>query len=167
MTALLAAPAGPSLMQIALLSLLLLVVLGLVWRSWRATVPPRAEAVRESAAERAAQERLRVDLERLAGELEQLSRRLGREVEDHVARLRTAIAEADARVAALRPAPAKPPEPAPFAEPSRPAEEGPRDAAARRIYELADQGATLQEIARQLGRPAGEVELILNLRPRG
>ena len=34
------------------------------------------------------------------------------------------------------------------------------------IYQLADAGLTLAEIARRLGRPTGEIELILALRPR-
>jgi hypothetical protein len=35
-----------------------------------------------------------------------------------------------------------------------------------RVYELADQGQTLHEIATTLGRPSGEIELILALRSR-
>jgi len=48
-------------------------------------------------------------------------------------------------------------------EPSRP--ETPPDPRHSEIYAMADQGRTPQDIARQLNRPNGEVELILALRP--
>jgi DNA-binding NarL/FixJ family response regulator len=35
------------------------------------------------------------------------------------------------------------------------------------VYALADQGQSAYDIANQLGRPRGEIELILALRPRG
>jgi hypothetical protein len=35
-----------------------------------------------------------------------------------------------------------------------------------RIYALADQGLSPRDIARELGRPTGEIELILALRPQ-
>jgi hypothetical protein len=34
------------------------------------------------------------------------------------------------------------------------------------VYRLADQGQTPQQIAQRLGRPSGEIELILALRAR-
>jgi len=40
------------------------------------------------------------------------------------------------------------------------------DARYSQIYQLADEGHSAQEIAHQLGRPNGEVQLILALRPR-
>ncbi len=40
------------------------------------------------------------------------------------------------------------------------------DARHRQVYALADQGRSAAEIARQIDRPYGEIELILALRPR-
>jgi hypothetical protein len=53
----------------------------------------------------------------------------------------------------------------PAAEPSNARTSPGGNASRERIYALADGGASLVDIARQIGRPTGEVELILSLRP--
>lgn len=63
-----------------------------------------------------------------------------------------------ARAPAMQPAPPPEPEPLPIAPP--PAE----DAHYEPIYAKADAGESVNDIARALGRPSGEIELILALR---
>lgn len=134
---------------------------------------------REIEAAAGQQAAIRHDLEALLIELDKLSRDVGGQIETRFARLERIIADADKRIAALRilldaaksagatlnvqdptapsgatPAPANPSDAAPATVESR----------TRRIYELADQGMTADQIARQLDQHAGEVELILNLR---
>ena len=77
-------------------------------------------------------------------------------------KLELLIKEADQKIAALgsRTPPAHPP-------PSRrkpPKSNLPPDPRHANIYSLADQGRSPSEIARQLNRPSGEIELILALR---
>lgn len=75
----------------------------------------------------------------------------------------SAPATASTPAAASIPAPQRPaplPEPKPAVRPG-PAPELPEHAD---IYELADQGIATADIARRLGQPKGEVELILSLR---
>ena len=98
------------------------------------------------------------------------------QIDTCAAKLEQLINEADQRIAAPgqspaagavtgdplpadSPAPLPPPVPPIFP----PAEIDPRHV---EIYSLADRGAGAKEIATQLNRPSGEVELILALRPR-
>jgi hypothetical protein len=112
------------------------------------------------------------DLERAMLELDQLARQLHGRLDTKIARLEALLREADQRLARLEPtrpvvAPpvprvdvtleAQPPDP-----PAAPAEaiELRHDA----VCQLADEGLAPPDIAQRVGRPSGEVELILALR---
>ncbi|MFQ5422837.1 MAG: hypothetical protein ACE5F9_02535 [Phycisphaerae bacterium] len=120
-------------------------------------------------------------------QLEELSRRINAQIDTKFARLEQSIADADRRIAALRvlidaakhsgteaggPGPGHASEAAsgdqPGAQPPVPgkAPPQPQDERYRAVYELADQGLSPVEISQRLGQRAGEVELILNIRPR-
>lgn len=101
------------------------------------------------------------DLDELIVELQELSRRISAEIDTRFAKLETAIRDADRRIAVLhrlnrgQGAPAAAPDAGPAAE---------ADSRHAVVYELSDAGFSPVEIARELGKTPGEVELILNLR---
>jgi DNA-binding NarL/FixJ family response regulator len=142
----------------------------------------------------AQQRQVERDLQNLMVEVLDTARQMTAQLDMRAARLELLVKEADVRLAALKAAasdgatgPAAPvverpiiarafpavtpltieaPAPAPVveeAEPARP--ETPPDPRHSEVYAMADQGRTPQDIARQLNRPNGEVELILALRP--
>jgi hypothetical protein len=92
-------------------------------------------------------------------ELQELSRRIGAEIDTRFAKLEAAMRDADRRIAVLN-------------RLSGMAGDVGKDVAERNrgdrrhavIYELADAGFSSVDIARDLGKTPGEVELILNLR---
>ncbi len=128
------------------------------------------------------EEGLRTDLGQLMIQLEELARRINGQIDTKFAKLEQSIADADKRIAALRVLieASKPAARDPSADASDPAtrtgdgptadgraSDGPDASWLERhgaVYELADAGQSPEEIARQLGRRIGEVELILNLR---
>jgi hypothetical protein len=110
-------------------------------------------------------------MQNLLVELSEMSRQITAQLDTRSAKLELLIKEADEKIAALKrlgaseaSAPASPiledPEPAGSLPPA-PVEIDPRHAA---VYSLADEGRDIGEIATTLGRPRGEVELILALR---
>jgi transposase len=105
-------------------------------------------------------ERLRRDLELLLGELQDLARKISAEIDTRFAKLEASIRDADRRIAVLNRLahqPGQTPRPAP-----KDSEE--IDARHAAVYELADAGFSCVEIAKDLGKTPGEIELILNLR---
>ncbi len=109
------------------------------------------------------------DMSSLVVELSEMARQITAQLDTRSAKLEALLKEADQRIAELRDladhatvAPgdspnrpvAPPPAPAPRVDPRHQA-----------VYELADQGINAHGIAHRLGRPAGEIELILALRP--
>lgn len=112
-------------------------------------------------------------LERVMADAEELTRRLAAVLDNKAARLEVLIDQADERMRQLEetlessgdgrsggpagdddePAAHAPPTPRLSADPLH-----------RRVYDLADQGVSPIEIARQIDRPTGQVELILALR---
>jgi hypothetical protein len=114
---------------------------------------------------------VRRDLDFLLVELQELSRRISAQIDTRFAKLEAAMRDADRRIAALnrlsRETPTQPvSEPRttiaqPTQVPSATTVTDPRHSV---IYELADAGFSPVDIARDLGRTPGEVELILNLR---
>lgn len=130
------------------------------------------------------------DMSNLLVELSEMARQMTAQLDTRAAKLELLIREADEKIAVLRGlesanghsddgrvsaeqptssvaaalegvimearAPIRPS----FAEP-------PLDPRHVRIYDMADEGHTPQEIARQLDRPSGEIELILALRDGG
>ena len=127
---------------------------------------------------------LRKDLNQLMIQLEELARRINGQIDTKFAKLEQSIADADKRIAALRvlieaskPAArnSSPDSPDPARQTATgqtadgQAADGPDASWIERhgaVYELADAGLSAEEIARQLGRRIGEVELILNLRAK-
>jgi len=114
------------------------------------------------------------EMQNLLVELEQMVRTMNAQLDTRAAKMEQLIADADARIAALRrlqgqqdssvaPADYPPMRIAPSEPNIEPADVDPRHA---EIYSLADGGMTSTEIARKLDRPKGEVELILALRRR-
>ncbi len=105
-------------------------------------------------------EKLARDLEQLIGELQDLSRKITAEIDTRFSKLESAIRDADRRIAVLsrlsRTTGTKTDE--------RPAEDQNEDIRYAIVYELADAGFSPVEIAKDLGRTPGEIELILNLR---
>ncbi len=106
---------------------------------------------------------LRRDVDELMVELQELSRRITAEIDTRFARLETAIRDADRRIAVLSRLSRGESDRRPNGG------EDPRSEDARHavIYEMSDAGFSPIEIARDLGKTPGEVELILNLRRPG
>jgi len=98
-------------------------------------------------------EDLRATMERLVLELEELSREISAKIDTKMRTLEVLIQQADERIEALTKL-------TPASEEKR------RELASKygEVYELADSGASLDEIAKKTGMHAGEVELILSLR---
>lgn len=139
----------------------------------RANQPKRSTPQREPApASPGSKEQVRRDLESLIAELEQLSRKISAEIDTRFAKLEAAMHDADRRIAALHRLTQQ--QEGPTARtPARQQSEGAKPVSDRPeeryalIYELTDVGFSPVEIARDLGRTPGEVELILNLRNKG
>ena len=107
-------------------------------------------------------QQLRRDLESLLAELQDLSRKISAQIDTRFAKLEAAIRDADRRIATLNRLSRGVDEPNGTPPPaSMPLTNGHHV-----VYELADAGKTAIEIARELGKTPGEVELILNLRGR-
>jgi hypothetical protein len=129
------------------------------------------------------------DMQNLLVELSEMSRQIGAHLDTRSKKLELLIDEADRKIAQLTSLGAAPnsPGPAPTGMRFGPASEGaandgggPSRAADARpepenvpdprhveIYNLASGGMTAFQIADRLGRPKGEIDLILALRPRG
>lgn len=159
------------------LALLVALTTYLLWTSrrklrQRANQPKRSTPQREPApAQPGSKEQIRRDLESLIAELEQLSRKISAEIDTRFAKLEAAMHDADRRIAALHRLTQQ--QGSAAQTPARQQHEGagpipdrPEDRYAL-IYELTDVGFSPVEIARDLGRTPGEVELILNLRNKG
>jgi hypothetical protein len=132
-------------------------------------VSPSALNVREVAAE----------LQALLADLEETSRRLTAQLDNRHTRLEQLVAEADAKIAKLEsllkhgaeaatsPGPTVAIEAQSALERLRQERSAPPpevDPAYQPIYALADRGKSPREIAQELGRQPGEIELILALR---
>lgn len=105
-------------------------------------------------------ERLRRDLEILIGELQDLSRKISAEIDTRFAKLEASIRDADRRIAVLNRL-ARDPEAS--VDPAS-VDSAEADSRYGIVYELADAGFSCVEIAKDLGKTPGEIELILNLR---
>jgi hypothetical protein len=129
------------------------------------------------------QRQIERDISNLMVEMLETARQMTAQLDTRATRLELLINEADAKLAALKTATAATPvwppavevaasnlpvsdAPAPAVDAVAPMTkpETPPDPRHGEIYSLADQGRSTHEIARQLDRPNGEVELILALR---
>jgi hypothetical protein len=115
-------------------------------------------------------------MQSLLVELSEMARQITAQLDTRSTKLELLIREADEKLAALNDAnnrhPSRPTFPIPDDEdvpppirlhPEKPAAPDPRYA---EVYALADQGLPVPQIASRLGRPTGEVELILALRQK-
>ncbi len=122
-------------------------------------IPTSVAAARAMTGNLNTQERIRRDIETLMVELQELSRKISADIDVRFAKLELVIRDADRRIAALnrlvRESGQSSPSPENSNEP---------DIRHQIVYELADAGKKAIEIARELGKTPGEVELILNLR---
>ena len=106
------------------------------------------------------QKRLRHDLEVLIGELQDLSRKISADIDTRFTKLETVMRDADRRIAVLNRLSRGMSE----QEANRSGHTLEGDIRYAVVYELADAGFSPIDIARDLGKTPGEVELILNLR---
>jgi hypothetical protein len=131
---------------------------------------PSASALRTPPAASKSQDRLRRDLEALMVELQDLSRKISAEIDTRFAKLEAAMRDADRRIATLTRLNRKTGQPSGHGVPAEPGASPPPEDIAEPdlrhaiVYELADTGLKPVDIARQLGKTTGEIELILNLR---
>jgi len=111
-------------------------------------------------------------MQNLLVELSEMARQVTAGLDTRAAKLDALIREADEKIAALTalersisasPSAVSVPPSAPAAPPPCAYEPDPRHV---EVYTLADQGQSPSQIAGQLHRPNGEIELILALRPR-
>jgi hypothetical protein len=94
-------------------------------------------------------------------EMAELARQISAQMDTRASKLEVLLKEADQKIATLQTLSRGAPGPAPAAPPAEMPADDPRHV---QVYELADQGRTPQQIAQQLNRPSGEIELILALR---
>lgn len=114
----------------------------------------------ETSATLDSKQRLRRDLESLLGELNDLARKISAEIDTRFAKLEAAMRDADRRIATLHRLTRDLGEKTGNA-PTQADDIDTRHAA---VYEMADAGVSPIDIARDLGKTPGEIELILNLR---
>lgn len=147
---------GDQLVPLAVMALAVLILMSSVrWRQHQRQRITRPEPPPDPPSKAV----LRRDLDELLVELQELSRRISAEIDTRFAKLEAAMHDADRRIAVLNRLARQIGE----NQPSNGAVGDPRHTV---IYELADAGFTPVEIARDLGKTPGEVELILNLRRR-
>lgn len=112
------------------------------------------------------------EMSALLGELAEMAKNISERLDERAANLERLIQAADQRIQTLRGLEAitseSQPAPAPLKRRERPAPAQPQPTLwgeqHAEIFALADQGIGPSEIAKRLGRPKGEVELILHLR---
>jgi hypothetical protein len=106
------------------------------------------------------------DMSNLLVELSDMARQISGQLDTRAAKLELLIKEADEKIAALRSTASAAAGPANVFEPVASIPDEMLDPRHAEIYRLCDQGRSAHEIAQQLDRPSGEVELILALRPK-
>lgn len=134
-----------------LLVALMVLLAGLVLAAWGWAQSRKARVART-----ADQEAMR-DAARLGADLRELTQRLANEMEAKAERIERLLAKADERIARLQDPP-----PAPPRVHDRSASPG--EPEHTKVHALADEGLPIVEIARRVGKPTGQVELILALR---
>lgn len=123
--------------------------------------PFRASVAQQKHAER--------EMSNLLVELSEMARQITAQLDTRATKLELLIKQADERLEQLeaRSSQQAPPSPwqlPPDGKPTTPTDVV--DARHAEIYALRDDGKSVDEIAHHLGRPNGEIELILALRPR-
>jgi hypothetical protein len=161
----------PSTRQVALVALLAATILYAYWYSRRRTArvkwPKLEEGKWDSGATHSAS---RNEMATLVRQLDEQSRLIEGRLEAKVASLEQSIQNADQRIAVLRTLLIAAQSAGVQLESGRAASTDSRaqmaslDPRTRRIYELADAGRSIRQIAQETDQRIGEVELILNLR---
>jgi hypothetical protein len=110
-------------------------------------------------------------------DLSEMARQITAQLDTRAGKLEALIKEADQKIAILKSltpgesaspfAIPPPPADAPVDTPAPAPQSSPVDPRHAQVYTLADEGKSSREIAQQLNRPSGEVELILALREEG
>jgi hypothetical protein len=121
---------------------------------------PRSSLSQERGVER--------EMQHLLVELTEMTRQISAQLDTRAAKLEALLREADQKMAQLSAlkSPTVPIMPAGPRLVTDSIEPEPEDHEKYRdIYTMADRGASVREIAQKFGKPAGEVELILALRP--
>ncbi len=164
---------------VVLLVMMCLVMLSVsMLRRSQQRLATRKDLTRESLARLRDTKDVRVSMDDLLVQLEELSRRINAQVDTRYAKLETVIRDADARIQELTqlvqgttgasPKLANGSDDtasyAPQHSDSTSPDSNDREARFQRIYELADAGTPQMTIADMLEIPVGEVELILSLR---
>jgi hypothetical protein len=132
--------------------------------------PLERNVVQSSMAQQRAVER---QMQNLLVDLSEMARQITSQLDTRAARLQALLDQADQRIAQLGDSRGVTPTDTPPPTPTTPAQEAPPPPLVAspmhaEVYALADQGFSAKEIAARLGRPSGEIELILALRtPRG
>jgi hypothetical protein len=104
------------------------------------------------------------EMSNLLVEYEEMIRRMTSQVDTRAAKLELLIKEADQKIAALHALPRASESEFAMLAPSESMHSPAEDSRHAEIYSLADQGRTARQIAQELNRPSGEIELILALR---
>lgn len=158
-------------------------ILGLAYLMYRGAAKKRRDPLERSAfggSMGLAQQRgVERQMQGLLVEMAEMARQISAQLDTRAARLEELIRQADDRIGAMKmgggvslPAPADPP---PVVAPATACSAASDDSTAPAgfgkpehddIYALSDAGRSPAEIARELSRPRGEVELILALRPK-
>ena len=160
------------IVMLALAIVFLTVVMISTGRRIRESRALTGRPVREKYAELENRQAARRDVEQVMLELDKLARQVHARIDTKLVRLEALIRDADRRIAAL--APSTPQSKDPRATASAPRESvfagvggDPGEGDAKRfafIYRLSEQGLSVVQIAEQVARPQGEIELILGLR---
>jgi len=144
-------------------------------RRLREGQPSLKDYTRQQRARLRDQQHVKQDMEELAVQLQQVARQINSQIDTRFAKLESCIADADQRIERmerlLRRAGGHEGVDVTVSDQSTPSPDQAEDRNSiridpmhREIYRLADEGKPPPDIARQLGRTTGEVELILNLR---
>jgi len=144
-------------------------------RRLRDRQPSLRDYTRQQRARLRDQQNLKQDMEELTVQLQQVARQINSQIDTRFAKLEACIADADQRIERLERLLRRAgghdavdvtvsDQPTPLSDQAGDRDTIRIDPMHQEIYRLADQGKSPPEIARELGRTTGEVELILNLR---
>ncbi len=150
-------------MMMVLLVLCAIVIMVVLLRRHQFRSTSGRDMAREQIARIRDQHKLRHSMDELLVQLEEVSRRVGAQVDTKFAKLEKVIRDADDRIARLEHVLGRAGG-EPTQQPAKPPPVEPVDTRFQQVYDLVDAGASPIKAAEQLDLPLGEVELIMNLR---
>jgi hypothetical protein len=145
----------------AAIGLAIFTIMYVVIRPWFRKKDPLSKA--PAYASLAQQRSVERQMQNVLVELSDMSRQISGQLDNRAAKLEALIHEADEKIAAMKSAIATS-SPGLARMIDAPETRPPSDPRHAQVYALADQGRSSMEIAQQLDRPSGEIELILALR---